>query len=41
MIKKFIEQRASQARDAPTQDLQDMKALFAALRVEESESPTP
>ena len=39
-IRKFVEERTSAPTDVPTEDLRDMKAIFASLNLEDS-NPTP
>jgi hypothetical protein len=40
-IRKFVEERTSDARDDPTEDLRDMKAIFAQLKLDDGKTHIP
>ena len=40
-IRKFVEERTSPARDVPTEDLRDMKAIFAQLKLDDGKTHIP
>ena len=40
-IRKFVEERTAPAKDLPSEDLRDMKAIFASLNLDNSESSLP
>lgn len=37
-IRKFVEERSSRPRDEPTEDLHNIKNIFAALKLDDSET---
>ena len=40
-IRRFVEERTAPARDIPTEDLRDMKAIFANLKLDDGSSTAP
>lgn len=40
-IRKFVKERTSGARDVPTEDLRDMKAIFAQLKLDDGKTHIP
>lgn len=40
-IRKFVEERTSAARDVPTEDLRDMKAIFEKLKLDDGKTHIP
>jgi len=40
-IRKFVEERTSPATDLPGEDLRDMKAIFASLKLDDGKSSIP
>jgi hypothetical protein len=40
-IRKFVEERTSEARDNPAEDLRDMKAIFALLKLDDGKTHIP
>ncbi|KAK0128959.1 hypothetical protein ONS95_000902 [Cadophora gregata] len=40
-IRKFVEERTSQAKNEPAEDLRDMKAIFASLKLNDDDSSFP
>jgi hypothetical protein len=40
-IRKFVEERTSPARSVDTEDLRDMKAIFASLKLDDGKSSMP
>jgi len=40
-IRKFVEERTSGARDVPTEDLRDMKAIFAQMKLDDGKTHIP
>jgi len=40
-IRKFVEERTTPAKDVPTEDLRDMKAIFASLNLDDGQSSVP
>jgi hypothetical protein len=40
-IRKFVEERTSPAKDLPSEDLRDMKAIFASLNLDDGKSSLP
>ncbi|PVH85998.1 hypothetical protein DL98DRAFT_408223 [Cadophora sp. DSE1049] len=40
-IRKFVEERTSQAKNEPAEDLRDMKAIFASLKLKDDSSSFP
>jgi hypothetical protein len=37
-IRTFVEERTASARDVPTEDLRDMKAIFSSLKLDDSQT---
>ena len=40
-IRKFVEERTTPAKDLPSEDLRDMKAIFASLNLDDRTSSQP
>jgi hypothetical protein len=40
-IRKFVEERTSKAKNLPAEDLRDMKAIFASLKLDDGKSSIP
>jgi len=40
-IRKFVEERTLPAKDLPSEDLRDMKAIFSSLNLEDESSSEP
>jgi hypothetical protein len=40
-IRSFVEERTSQARDVPQEDIRDMKAIFASLKLDDGKTSIP
>lgn len=40
-IRRFVEERTSQARDVPTEDLRDMKAIFSSMKLDDGKTHIP
>lgn len=40
-IRKFVQERTSEARDVPAEDLRDMKAIFASLKLDDGKTHIP
>jgi hypothetical protein len=40
-IRKFVEERTSPAKNLPAEDLRDMKAIFASLKLDDTEASDP
>lgn len=40
-IRSFVEARTTQARDVPTEDLRDMKAIFASMKLDDGRNSHP
>jgi hypothetical protein len=40
-IRKFVEERTTPAKDLPSEDLRDMKAIFASLNLDDSQPSLP
>lgn len=40
-IRNFVEERTAPARDVPTEDLRDMKAIFSSMKLDDSPSSAP
>ncbi|KUJ10276.1 uncharacterized protein LY89DRAFT_675133 [Mollisia scopiformis] len=40
-IRKFVEERTSPAKNLPAEDLRDMKAIFASLKLDDGKSSVP
>ncbi|KAH8659151.1 hypothetical protein BGZ60DRAFT_531065 [Tricladium varicosporioides] len=40
-IRKFVEERTAPAKDVPTEDLRDMKAIFSSLKLEDDDATGP
>jgi len=40
-IRKFVEERTAPAKDVATEDLRDMKAIFASLNLDDGQSRVP
>jgi hypothetical protein len=40
-IRNFVEERTSKAKNLPAEDLRDMKAIFASLKLDDGKSSIP
>lgn len=40
-IRKFVQERTSEARDVPAEDLRDMKAIFAQMKLDDGKTHIP
>ena len=40
-IRRFVEERTAPARDVPSEDLRDMKAIFSSLKLDDGKSSQP
>lgn len=40
-IRLFVQERTSEARDVPAEDLRDMKAIFASLKLDDGKTHIP
>jgi hypothetical protein len=40
-IRRFVEERTAPAKDLPSEDLRDMKAIFSSLKLDDGMSSSP
>jgi hypothetical protein len=40
-IRRFVEERTTQPRDVPTEDIRDMKAIFSSMKLDDGNSSHP